>query len=270
LDWPISTLCLTLALSSARAGAAAPRELPAEPAVGASMDSGAGLRVDIDPAIDDATLIPAWIVARHPGLAEPLGTAEGQTTWIAVEITGATYDYRVLVRAMRGDRPLGPSPEPTRCECTTEELLVLVDAGIATATDRARAAWPGPIVPVTGSVEAPAPEPRAEDRSQIDARRGRPSRLGHAGIGVGVVGAGLVVAGAVLAVRPDEVVGQPGSIERVSYRGVGVGLAVGGSVALATGLSLLAVDLARVRRRSLALAPFVGPHRLGLSLTRRF
>lgn len=303
-DWPFSTtthsLChwshaawvvgaVVLATTSAPAIAAAPSgprpesaAPPAEPPAPAERPPSEvavappGLRVEVDPAIDDAALLPRWIADRHPRLALASRDPEGaQAQRVIVQIAGSTYDYRVSITAMRGSERLGATTEPARCECTTEELLAFVDEGILAASERLRPP-PSREPEAETSVARPEPEPPepSRERPERDApRRGRLGTLGHAGIGVSSMGAGMAIAGISLALRPDEIHGEPGSLEIVSTRRVGIGLSASGGVVLGTGLALLIVDVARAAHRrpgALAIAPFGGPHRLGLSLTRRF
>jgi hypothetical protein len=260
--WPWVVGALLLAATSAPASAAAPL----------------GLRVEVDPAIDDAALLPRWIADRHPLLAPASHEPEGaQVEWVAVQIAGSTYDYRVSITAMRARERLGDSTEPVRCECTTEELLALVDEGIARERERLRP--PPPREPVAETIVArPEPEPPApslEHATLAAPRRGRLGALGRAGLGVSAMGAGMAIAGVSLGLRPNEIRGEPGSLEFVSTKSVGIGLSASGGVVLGTGLALLIIDLARSAHRppgprAVAIAPLGGPQRLGLSLTRRF
>lgn len=280
---------LLLAWPGARAAVAAPVEqsepAPAgatEPASAASeRDASADvLRVKVDPMLADAALLPGWITERHPDLARSVRDPEGRhAQWIAVEISGSTYDFRVSVSAVRDGEPLGASAEPTRCECTTGELLALVDVGIAAAVDRLRTAPPGEPTPEPAAEPAAiavAPRPRAEPlapqpRSLLpDARSRGLGPLGHAGIGVTVAGVGLTAVGAVLARRPEQIRGAPGDVETRDVRSAGLGLAVTGGVVLATGLGLLVADLAAPRRRTIALVPTLHPGMAGAVLVRRF
>jgi hypothetical protein len=275
-----------LAWSSTGARAAAPIEPSEITGASASPERDATaevLRVEVAAALDDAALLPGWITERHPDLARAVRDPEGRhAQWITVEISGSTYDFRVSVTAMRDGEPLRERVEPTRCECTTEELLALVDVGIAAALEQLRRPAPSePALehaPESAATEV-APSLRAEPAAPIRAPRpleGRSRRLGslgplgHAGIGASVAGVGLVTVGAVLARRPEEVRGAPGGVETREFRSSGIGLAVTGGVMLATGIGLLVVDLAAPRRRTTALVPMGGPRMAGAWLVRRF
>jgi hypothetical protein len=275
--------CLALVLSSVQAHAAAAPERLADPAASPSAESDVEadvLRVEVAPEIDDAALLPAWVADRHPGLSRALRSPDGTPAQsISVRITGSTYDYRVAVVAMRGGEALRTSREPTRCECTTEELLELVDAGIEAASEQLRVhAQREPVPKVEAEAEAseakpgPEPEPRGPSlgQSTIDAPSRRLGSLGRTGIGVGVAGAGLTTAGILLAMRPKEVRGEPGRVETRSFRDSGIGLATSGGVVLATGVALLVVDLVTARKRSIALVPLLRPRMAGVSFVRRF
>lgn len=93
---------------------------------------------------------------------------------------------------------------------------------------------------------------------------------GYAGIGAGIVGAATLGAGIGLILRPDEVRGQTGQARGFTTQHLGVGMTVGGGVALAAGMVMLAVDLAIERDRSLAFVPTFGTRQVGLAITRRF
>lgn len=271
---------LALALASVRAHAAAPPAPAEAPTVEAPADV---LRVEVEPGIDDAALLRGWIADRHPSLREALREPEGtHMQWIAVRIAGSTYDYRVSVTAMRDGEPLGPKAEPTRCECTIEELLERVDAGIDASIEQLHAPTPSEPVPQAAAPAAPAaaPAPSLEPApspagpspasGELDTSSRRLGPLGQAGIGVAVAGAGLTTAGIVLAVQPRQIRGEPGNVEIRDFRGSGLGLAVSGGVVLATGVALLVVDRVAARRRATAWAPVLRPGMVGLSIVRRF
>lgn len=267
---------LALALASVRAHAAAPPAPAKAPAIEIPADV---LRVEIEPGIDDAALLRGWIADRHPSLREAPRDPEGtHAQWITVQITGSTYDYRVSVTAMREGQPVGPKAEPIRCECTIEELLERVDAGIDASIEQLHAPPPSEPVPRAAAAPeaapAPIPEPSPSEpspaRSELDASSRRLGPLGQTGIGVAVAGVGLTTAGIVLAVQPRQIRGEPGNVEIRDFRGSGLGLVVTGGVVLATGVALLVVDRAAARRRATAWVPVLRPGMVGLSIVRRF
>jgi hypothetical protein len=238
-------------------------------------DSSALLRIEVAPTIDDESLLPGWINSRNHDLAAEIPSVEGHDQWIAIEITGATYDYRVSVVAVRDGKPVGPASEPAECVCNSEKLLALVDDRIDEAVAELRVAKlanattpplepepipPGPVI---------VPEPEVVDDEGMGRRR-PVGALGYTGIAVSILGAGALGAGIPLALRPDGPRGTPPTLERYSTHSPGIALAVGGGVALATGVTLLIVDRVRQRRRSVAVLPTFGPGRVGLSITRSF
>lgn len=235
--------------------------------------STALLRITVGPTIVDRSLLPGWITSRNRDLAHEIPVVEGHDQWIAVEIAGATYDYRVSVVAMRDGKPVGSVGEPVRCICNGEKLLTLVDDRIDAAVAELRAVEPTEVAE-PAAVVMPSPPivqepPRAV--AEADAPRRRPlGALGYTGIAVGVLGAGALGAGIPLAVRPDGLRGAPPTLERYSTRPPGIALAVGGGVALATGVTLLIVDGVRRRQRPVAFLPTFVPGRAGLTITRRF
>lgn len=256
------------------AGPSGPVGAAAEPEASADV-----LRVEVEPGIDDAALLPGWIAGRHPDLRDDLPALEAaHAQWIAVRIAGSTYDYRVSVTVVRDGEPVGPPAEPSRCECTTEELLEHVDAGIDAALAGLPAAAPSEPAPPAAVVPAAAPtsrpEPGPPEPSPVLAKRDGSSRrlgsLGRAGVGMTVAGAGLVAAGIALAVQPKQIRGEPGDAEIRDFRGGGIGAAVSGGVVLATGVALLVVDRVAVRRRATVWLPVLRPGMAGVSIVRRF
>ena len=243
---------------------------PSEPAPPAEGTPSA-LRVQVEPTIDDASLLPGWIVDRHPGIAEEIPSVEGHEQWIAVEISGATYDYHVSVVAMRDGAPLGTVGEPAACECTNEKLLELVDTRIAEVVEAFDAQTPTEVQEPEPQV-APAPVTPTDPGKDSGRRRSPFGPLGYTGIGVAVLGVGLLGAGIPLAVRPDEpeVRGDPPELYRSSTHPPGIALAVSGGAALAAAATLLVVDVVRRRRSSVAVLPVFGPRRAGLSIICRF
>lgn len=243
-------------------------------AVGAVMAPPAAsgpLRVDVEPTIDDATLLHDWVVSRNPSVAEKVPAIEGHEQWIAVKIGGETYDYRVSVVAMRDGKPLGAVKEAEVCECTNEKLLELVDARIATSAEAFRASAPEPAPepepdPDT-TKQPPAPDPYG---SKGDKERWRPDTMGYVGIGLGVLGVGLLAGGIPLALRKDELRGDAGSLSLYTTRLPGIGMAVGGGVALVGGIALVVVDVLRHRKSKMAVLPTFGPREAGVFVVRRF
>lgn len=233
---------LLLALASAPAGALAPTSPPANATAPAAQAKR--LRVKVAPAIVDANVIPGWIADRNPRLDEQVPTLAGHEQWIAVEINGDTYDYRVVVNAMRDGAPVGPAAEVARCECNTEKLLDLVDERIAAAVERLRST----------PLEEPPPEPQAEPEPEPVTTPSAPpperrpiSGLGIGGIATAVASAGLLGGGIAMVVAEPKNVPDFYSRER-TWKPPGIAaLAVGGA-ALAAGVSMLVVDVIQCRK----------------------
>jgi hypothetical protein len=226
------------------------------------------LRVTVDPQIEDASLISGWVMSRHPDLDDTLsGSLE---EWIAVEITGATYDYRVLVVAMRGGDAVGAA-EMRSCECTNEDLLELADE-IEEARTRLRTIVTLEPTSRPAQDSTRIPEPMATPQVTADLRPAdRFMRsIGYIGIGAGVLGVGMIAAGIPLALKPKQVRGGAGGIETLSTRRVGIGFTMLGSMTLALSAGLFAFDFIRIRRHRLVLIPDGGNQSLGLTLAGSF
>lgn len=237
------------------------------------------LHIEIGDTIKDSSLLRTWILERSLDTTRArIPTRAGHEEWIAVVIGGANYDYRVSVVAMRDGEPLGPADETMTCVCSSDELLALVDERIHAAVE---ALGTDPKEPAMASPEpAPAPAPTASGAparppapEPSDGEADEPKRLealGYSGIGVSVLGAAILGAGVALVLRPDEIRGGRGEAERFTTRYLGIAMTAGGGVAVATGVVMIAVDLARPRARRTALIPTFGPRHAGLALTRRF
>lgn len=259
------TLALPVALAIIATPAVASARLhaesmptPARPAAAPSAASGP-LRVEIDPSIDDASLLAGWILERDLGVAKEIPLVDGHEQWVAVQVSGATYDYRVSVTPMRDGLPLDPAKGPEVCECNSEALLVLLDERIAATVAELRARPPEQRSPAE-----PTHDPFSGQAVVVDHPK-RLRKLGSVGIGVAVLGAGLLSAGIPLMLRQDDFSGGTGAtIKTRSTQGYGIGMAVGGGVALVAGVSLLAVDLVRQRQRRVAVAPMWGSRHAGL------
>ena len=196
------------------------------------------LRVTVAPAIDDATLLPGWIGERNSRVGEQVPSFEGHEQWIEVEISGETYDYRVLVRPMRDGAPLEPASTVARCECNSEKLLELVDERIAVAIEQLQAA--------PSKEEATEPEPTTAPTPPPPERR-RISGLGIGGIVVAGLGVSAIGGGAVMAAVGPRPVSDATSVER-SWRFPGLITLGMGSAALAAGVSMLVVDVIQCRK----------------------
>jgi hypothetical protein len=277
---------LWLTLAAPPASAMAPGVDPANAASPSESSDlvDVPLRIEIDSpmAIEGADLLRTRIAerSRETGSAR-IPAIEGHDPWIAVKLSGVKFAYFVSVTAMRGGRLVGPAVEPVECRCSSEELLAFIDTRISAAADVLRGPAAGP-----GDPGSPSPTP-AQDLTE-DTGPVRPSKpgssdvgpevpqrramgpLGYSGIGLGIVGTATLGAGVALMLRPDEVRGPQGTAWRETLRPPAIAMTVGGGVALATGVVLIAVDLVRRRDRSLSLAPTFTRREAGLVITRRF
>jgi len=271
--------------------AAAPREVgvageraPAEGAGGAS--DRRALRVTVEPRLEDATRIPQWIEERSAGR---LKESAGPEASIEVRIGGETYAYRVEVRAMRAGKPVGAARQPVACECTSEEMLALVDGEVARAVEELErpVIEPDPVDPDPTPTEPPDGEP-PEDR-----RKGLIWSGKTGAVLTGVGGAGVIAGVVMIAVGEGKPLSGLQSFQRDFRNPAGyVTVGIGGAL-LVTGVTMLAIDLwcfqhpsrcgtngrdpAHTRggfgRRGWSLGPRVpgaGAGDLGLSLSGRF
>lgn len=235
-------------LLAAAPAQASPGAAPAEQASAPARAPSSVLRVQVAPAVADAELIPGWIAERNPRLAEEVPALAGHEQWIEIVLAGETYDYRVIVTAMRDGAVVGPSAELVRCECTSEQLLARLDDEIARAVDRLQA--PPPEPEPTPAPRATAPTPTTPTPSErLDPPRRAISGLGTVGIVATALGvAGVASGAAMMALHPkpprgstalDGAWGWPGELTLVTS----------GTV-LVAGVSMLVADVVQCRKAS--------------------
>lgn len=243
-------------------------EAPANAPVAPSPSSVPGLAVQVEPTVPDGEKLRGWVEEQgRATLSEGPPLEPGDL--VSLVVSGGPWDYRVKVELFRRERSLDEPPGELVCECSSDEMLKQVGEAIRAGAERL-----AEIAQVEREAAAQiAREEREEARRAEQADQGprrRVGPLGYAGIGASVVGAGVLGAGIVLATRPNQIRGEPGSLEIRSTRGAGIGLAVTGGAVLAAGVALVVVDVVRQRRRSTALVPVIAPRYAGLAVARAF
>jgi len=271
-----------VALAFPAASTAAPSH-DAVPAFSAPSAERGVLRVSVAPEIVDASLISGWIIERNQRIEEQVPSFEGHEQWIAVNITGVSYDYRVNVTPMRDGAVVGAAQPPSVCACNSEALLGLTDDEIARAIEQLQAAplepEPESVIPPPAS-NVPA-QPRSEPEpppSMLDRRR--ISGLGIAGAVLTGVGGSAIAGGIAMTVLASRELSNATGLGG-NWRPPGVvALSAGGAVLMA-GVSMVVADVARCRktdaprrcrRRSeeLAVGPTLEAGGGGVSIVGRF
>jgi len=257
---------------------------PRPAAEGSGATEPGALRVKVEPRIDDATSIPQWIAERSAEKVSRLGEQPGHQRWVEVRIGGETYAYRVTVTAMRDGKPVVPSKEPVVCECTSEELLAVVDGEVQRAVEELeRPVGEEPVEPEP----TPAPTPNGE---QLEPEDPPPPRwLLPTGAALTAVGGAGLITGVVMAAVGERPIRAEG-IQIVQGRdwrspaGYAV-LGVGAGV-MAGGVTLLVLHHIACKRapgscggkttshtpagRGWAVMPWVGGSELGMGVVGRF
>lgn len=255
-----------------------------EPQVAASEvaepASSERLRVEVDPALDDASRLPGWIAERSAGSVEGLEAKAGRGAWVRVEVGGETYEYRVTVTPMRGDSVVGEAVEPIVCSCTSKELLERVDEEVRRVVEAFEPE--PPREPVAEGDPEPSPV-----TTELPATRRRLPPLtwvGKTGVALVVVGGAGAIAGAVMVGvnRGKPLSDGYGYLARDFRNPTGfVLLGVGGAL-LVGGVVPLVLDLTRCRRKPEApgcggsaragarWSPWVAAGEAGVSVTGRF
>lgn len=235
---------------------------------GITLQSVPGLVIWVDPKVSDGERVGGWVEERG---AQVLRKHEPQLEpedLIHVTVKGGAYDYQIHVALLRERHLLPDQPDVLVCECGSDEMLdrvgEAIDAGARRLTDAAAAERDA-----EDQLQGKLPvQPQLPDDAKK--KRQRLGALGYGGIGVSVLGAGVMGAGIALALRPDELRGDPGTLSTYTTRPPGIGLSVGGGVALAAGITLIVVDAVRHRKSRVALMPTVGSRMVVLSIARRF
>lgn len=161
--------------------------------------------------------------------------------------------------------------------CGVGDVLQRVRRETALALTNTR--WPAAPAPQTESITTAPPTTSTsvlptEHTPATDNRTAGLSRMGWAGVGAGAIGVVVAITGAGLWARGDKTTLGPSpegfaQLEKkvVPYRGIGIGMVVGGLATAAVGGALLYVD---TRRSQVAVMPVVGRGVAGASITGRF
>lgn len=269
----VSVWCLPV--EGAAAPAAVIGEKPvSEAPVEALEPAVPGVAIWVEPTVPEGERIREWVEERARQVLDGRERALEAADLIRVAVRGGPYDYQVHIALVRNKRLIEEQLEVLACECGSDEMLEKVGEAISTGADR--------LAKVAEAERAERNQAwlAAEERGDIEqlsaAHRTKEDHrqplggMGYAGIGVGALGAGLLAAGIPLAVRPDGPRGDGGSLMEYTTRPPGITLAVAGSVALATGTSLIVVDVLRRRKRGVAIAPAVGASQVGVRVVGRF
>ena len=250
-------------------GSAAPAKDAAAPSEAAASSSQVpNLLVWVEPGVPDGERVGGWVEERGAVVLREHQPPLEQEDLVRVAVRGGPYDYQIHIALLRRKRLLEEQLDVIVCECGSDEMLQRVGEAIDEGARRLTDAAEAERAEATRESEVePVKEEPVEEKKD---RRGLRA-MGYAGIGVGVLGVGAMVSGIVLALRPDEFLRGPGPvIETRSTRTPGIVLAVGGSTALAAGLTLVVLDVVLHRRPRVAMVPAVGRGQAGLSIVGRF
>lgn len=282
--------CLVVAAPGA-AWAAAPTQEPAptgEPAPASSAGSAAArgpLRVTVEPRIEDATLIPRWIAERSATTVGRLEESASREESIEVRIGGETYAYRIEVQAMRAGKPVGVAREAIPCECTSEEMLALVEREVSRAVEELEQ----PVIDEPESTD-PEPAPSEPSNGKEPVRAEPPPRwLLPTGAALTAVGGAGLVAGVVMIAVGEQPIRTEGIqiVRGRDWRNPAGYVALGvGAGALAGGVAMLVLHHLGCKRapgscggeasshaparRAWVVAPWIGGGELGVGVVGRF
>jgi hypothetical protein len=243
----------------------------AAPPVRLEATARVGLPAEEQPSFDAAVAEAARRGAAEAGVAEQADASATLVIDVAwKDERRIDYVGRIEVRGS-ADGAIEPlAIRSFGCEmCGASDLMARLQREVALALGSVT--WPAPE-PVT-EPEAAASSAPADDAPE-PGQRVRLHPLGWAGVGTASTGVVAITVGAVLWSRGDRLVLRPedpeGPVWKRSFRPPGIGLVVGGAAAVVVGGALLAVDLVRGRRRSVAMQPVLGRGLTGLAVEGRF
>lgn len=238
-------------------GATGPRLAEARAAVAFPAESAESptLTVVVDPDMLQSDAHRSWVETRAREVLERRPRALDPEDRIEVSLAGTTRNYQLSVRVLQRGQPLAEQPEPLVIKGSSDDLLAAVETAIDDAVDRlidarkaeeraARARVDEEREERERTRESEAEEAR---RRELAERPYRPTRLGVAGaIAMGLGGA-MVLSGAIVTARGRVDWGND-LINDVDYRPPGHALLAVGSAVLATGLTMLVVDVVQCKR----------------------
>lgn len=267
--------------------------LPVEAAPSAAPDGAAGLRVDL--AIDTSLLDSAVAARLEPEIARQLGPVLEEADLHVVsppEVGEQTLSVRVMAfdeeqRNYEVDLQLGGEGGVTTlatvsCDACNERRLIaelVEEIPRLVELHEGNSAKDDNAVPLEKpGLDRPVPEvsKRLVDSPETEPKR--MSALGGVGIGVAVLGVGGLVAGGVELGRGkvhDAVTKTPTERTYVDHRPPGLALLGVGAVVLAGGVTMLVVDLIRMKKRRAdrptgRVYPLWDDHSVGLKYSLRF
>lgn len=223
------------------------------------------IRVDLSALPETANKnIESWILAD----AEKALTARGHSVTVnaphVIDIAVSWYgddgiDTSVKIRLDAGE------PKEIRCpQCSNEQWLTELEAEIADLAER----LDKPTV-TKSTAPDPVPPPLQSDHGepQLDSASRPPPMtwLGGSGITLGLAGVGFIVAGSLDLTRGEQRSRRDNRQRQDTqdYRPRGTTFAVAGSIALAGGVTMLLVDIARQRskrtKRTMTFQPYFAP-----------
>ncbi|MEX1363132.1 MAG: hypothetical protein AB1Z98_08400 [Nannocystaceae bacterium] len=264
------TLVIAPALLASTPAAPGPREAMREVAL--EVDHSALLDHQVPEAAQDTAFFvrsdSTALLRERYGLQVHEG-ADPELPAIIVRMAWVDYEesqYRVTIATQRPGEPVRML-EQLDCECVGSELTTAIAAKLPAALQQLDEPAPEP----SPTIAEPEPEPATTaDPGPEPPTPARIGPVGWAGVGVGGVGAAVLIGGLVLLPRDPVTRGDPGMVDERLPRELGVGLAIGGSVALAAGASMLVVDLVRRRPSRVAVHPYGGRGQLGAAASVRF
>ncbi len=203
---------------------------------------------------DQRELVRRWV---SDGVIEGLGEAKVQAETggrtLAVEVAGSAEEYDLVIGVRSGDAWIG-RPRRHHCVCLPDDLVAKVRAEVVAVAPGLEAEDGGAQTPAVSAPDRVTPAP-AVDATE---NRKRLAPLGVAGIVTTVGGAALLAAGIGVVLADTDFEGDPDDLDqrrRADLRVPGGVVAAVGAAGVIAGITMLAVNARRSKKRSVELAP---------------
>jgi hypothetical protein len=238
-----------LGLTSGQAWAA----IRAEPVAAPTTE---GIEVKVEESFTNAATIRGWIEERASRTREQLEPKLAEGDLVRIVVRGGAFDYHISLELLREGKALAAEHQPSEiaCACSSDEMLETVakavEAGVRTLDESAKREREEAEAAAERQRRADEQRRLEAERKHQEAERGagyRPSKLGRTGIGILGVGGLVVVTGGIIAARPPQPLEYTPSLVR-DWSPLGYAVLGTGAAAVATGLTMLVVDVVRCRR----------------------
>lgn len=251
----------------------------AVPAVSVDVDASALPKSDVT---DD---LVRHIIERQTQVLADGGLEVQEDAPLTIRVTVSRYgegnvNYRATIAVLEAGNDTPTAQRALACElCRDGELVVRIGEEVARVSSLILYATEEQVddeggrspVEADGGAEGEEPQGHEDDGSASTPPPPAIGPMGYVGIGTSITGAGSLAAGIALSLLPDQTRPAGVLVERRSTRTAGVVFASVGSVLVASGITLLTVDIIRRKRqRRVTFVPSIAPTRAMVTMGVRF